>query len=182
MGLLRFETVEDNMLLAQSWIARYAAGPGILGFGGSIRTENDLRRRAKAALAIFGLEDLADQHVGGLPYGIMRRAEIAAAVAAGPDLLMLDEASAGLSPVEARGLGDEFLALRDELGLTLMIIEHHVPLIAGVSDYVYCLESGRLISEGIPSAVTSDPKVITSFLGRSQTVRQAATGSRRGVR
>jgi ABC-type branched-subunit amino acid transport system ATPase component/ABC-type branched-subunit amino acid transport system permease subunit len=182
MGLLRFETVEDNMLLAQNWIARYSAGPGILGFGGSVRTEGDLRRRAQAALAIFGLEDLADRQVGGLPYGVMRRAEIAAAVASGPDLLMLDEASAGLSPAEARGLGDEFLALRDELGLTLMIIEHHVPLIAGVSDYVYCLESGRLISEGTPSAVTSDPKVITSFLGRSQTVRQAASGSRRGAR
>jgi branched-chain amino acid transport system ATP-binding protein len=179
MGLLRGETVETNLLLAQHWIARYAAGPGILGLGGVLRTEAELRKRAQAALAIFDLDDLKDQRVGDLPYGVMRRAEIAGTVAAGPALLMLDEASAGLSPAEARELGEQFLALRGELGLTLMIIEHHVPLIARVSDYVYCLDSGQLISEGHPGDVTRDARVIESFLGRSETVRKAAAGKAR---
>ncbi|MBI4728527.1 MAG: branched-chain amino acid ABC transporter ATP-binding protein/permease [Acidobacteria bacterium] len=167
MGLLTAETVEQNLLLAQHWIASYPAGVGILGFGGTPGTERQLRRRARAALAIFGLEDLAGHRVGDLPYGVMRRCEIAAAVAAGPDLLMLDEASAGLAPEEARALGDQFMALRAELGLTLLVIEHHVPLIARVTDYLYCLESGRLIAHGPPARVTSDPKVVESFMGRS---------------
>jgi len=172
MGLVRAETVRDNLLLAQHWIAGYSAGLGILGFDGAVRTEAELRRRSQAALAIFDLEGLEDHHVGDLPYGLMRRVEIAAAVAAGPELLMLDEASAGLAPEEARQLGDQFLALRSELDLTLIVIEHHVPLIARVTDYIYCLESGRLICEGHPSDVTSDPKVVESFMGRSHSARR----------
>ena len=93
-------------------------------------------------------------------------------VAAGPDLLLLDEATAGLGPEESQALGDRFLALREDLGLTLVVIEHHVPLIARVCDYCYCLESGVLIAEGTPARVTADPKVVESFLGRSA----AATG------
>jgi len=174
MGLLRAESIETNMLLAQHWLAAYPASLGILGFGAAGRTEAELRRRAAAAMDVFGLTELAGQRVGDLPYGLMRRAEIAAAVSAGPELLMLDEASAGISPEEARGLGDEMLALRDELELTLLVIEHHVPLIARVSDYIYCLESGKLISEGTAAQVTTDPRVVTSFLGRSATVRRAA--------
>ncbi len=68
-------------------------------------------------------------------------------------------------------LGDRFLALRDELGLTLVVIEHHVPLIARVCDYCYCLESGRLIAEGAPDAVTAQPAVVESFLGRGALAR-----------
>jgi branched-chain amino acid transport system ATP-binding protein len=96
----------------------------------------------------------------------MRVVEIAAAVASGPDLLLLDEASAGLTPEEAHALGDRFRALRDELGLTLVVIEHHVPLIAATCDYCYCLESGGLIAEGSPAQVTAEARVVESFLGR----------------
>jgi branched-chain amino acid transport system ATP-binding protein len=93
--------------------------------------------------------------------------ELASAVASGADLLFFDEASAGLGPDEAQALGDRFHALRDELGLTLVVIEHHVPLIARTCDYVYCLASGRLLAEGEPAAVQRDPEVIAEFLGRS---------------
>jgi branched-chain amino acid transport system ATP-binding protein len=102
----------------------------------------------------------------------MRTVEIAAAVASGPDLLLLDEASAGLGPEESQALGDRFLALRGELGLTLVVIEHHVPLIARVCDYCYCLESGALIAEGTPAEVTAQPQVIASFLGRAAAQEQ----------
>jgi ABC-type branched-subunit amino acid transport system ATPase component/ABC-type branched-subunit amino acid transport system permease subunit len=166
MGLVRAETVRENVLLAQAWLARYPAAVGILGLGGVVGTERELRRRADMALELFGLTHLADETLGGLPYGTMRSVEIAAAVAAGPDLLMLDEASAGLTPEEAFGLGERFEALRADLGLTLVVIEHHVPLIARVCDYCYCLESGKLIAEGTPSDVTAQPRVVESFLGR----------------
>jgi ABC-type branched-subunit amino acid transport system ATPase component/ABC-type branched-subunit amino acid transport system permease subunit len=165
MGLVRAETVAENVLLAQTWMADYVPALGILGLGSTIRRERELRSRAQAALEVFGLRDLAEERLGDLPYGTMRRVEIASAVAAGPDLLLLDEATAGLGPEESHALAGTFLELRDELGLTLVVIEHHVPVIARVCDYAYCLESGALIAEGAPADVTADPAVVASFLG-----------------
>ncbi|HVE95100.1 MAG TPA: ATP-binding cassette domain-containing protein [Acidimicrobiales bacterium] len=175
MGLVRAETVRENVLLAQTWLAKYPAAAGLLALGATLSTERDLRRRADAALELFGLDHLAEERLGDLPYGTMRIVEIASAVAAGPDLLLLDEATAGLGPEESQALGDRFLALREELGLTLVVIEHHVPLIARVCDWCYCLESGALIADGRPNEVTADARVIESFLGRSA----AATGGRK---
>jgi branched-chain amino acid transport system ATP-binding protein len=175
LGLVRAETVLENVLLGQSWLARYPPAPGLLGLGGAVRTERDLRERARVALEVFGLEHLVDQRLGDLPYGTMRIVEIAAAVAAGPDLLMLDEATAGLGPEESYALGERFLALRAELDLALVVVEHHVPLIARVCDYAYCLESGALIAEGPPAELTRDPQVVASFLGRIGTATGTTT-------
>jgi ABC-type branched-subunit amino acid transport system ATPase component/ABC-type branched-subunit amino acid transport system permease subunit len=149
MGLLRAETVERNVLLTQTWLSG----------------ERAMRKRVAAALDLFGLADLADERLGDLPYGTMRLVEIAGAVAAGPDLLLLDEATAGLGPDESQDLADRFLLLREELGLTLVVIEHHVPVIARVCDFVYCLEAGTVIAEGEPAEVTAQPRVVESFLG-----------------
>lgn len=168
MGLVRDQTVEDNVLLAQHWLADYDEWLGTMKLGGSVRTEAELRARAELALEIFGLERYRDVRLGSLPYGTMRMCELASAVASGSDLLFFDEASAGLAPDEAHGLADRFLALRRELGLTLVVIEHHVPLIARVCDYVYCLASGRQLAEGEPASVQSNPEVVAEFLGRSQ--------------
>jgi ABC-type branched-subunit amino acid transport system ATPase component/ABC-type branched-subunit amino acid transport system permease subunit len=172
MGLVRDETVRENVLLAQTWMAEYGPVSGLFGLGSTVPRERELRRRADLALELFGLDHLANERLGDLPYGTMRIVEIASAVAAGPDVLMLDEATAGLGPEESHALADEFLALRDELGLTLVVIEHHVPFIARVCDYCYCLESGKLIAEGTPASVTAQPQVVASFLGRAA----AATG------
>ncbi len=167
MGLVRPQTVEDNVLLAQTWLANYDDWAGILRAFGTVRTERELRHRAELALEIFGLERYRNKELGSLPYGTMRMCELASAVASGADLLFFDEASAGLAPDEAHGLADRFHALRDELGLTLVVIEHHVPLIARVCDYVYCLASGRQLAEGEPASIQDNPEVIAEFLGRS---------------
>ncbi len=172
MGLVRAETVRQNVLLAQTWLVPTPAAAGLFGLGQSVREEHDLRRRADLALELFGLGHLADVRLGDLPYGTTRIVEIAASIATGPELLLLDEPSAGLGPEESHALADSLLALRAELGMTLVVIEHHVPLIARVCDYAYCLESGSLIAEGRPDVVTQQPQVIASFLGRSD----AATG------
>ena len=165
LGLVRAETVVENVLLAQSWLAPYPAAAGIVGLGSSVRTERELRRRAGLALELFGLAHLRRRRLGDLPYGTMRIVEIASAIAIGPDLLMLDEATAGLGPEESNDLAARLLAARDELGITLVVVEHHVPLVARLCDYVYCLESGRLIAQGTPGEVTDQPEVIASFLG-----------------
>jgi len=171
MGLVRADTVRENVLLAQTWLAPTPAGVSILGLGTSVNEERELRRRADLALELFGLAHLADERLGDLPYGTMRTVEIASAVAAGPDLLLLDEATAGLGPDESHALGDRMLALRDVLGVTLVVIEHHVPVISRVCDYVYCLESGVQIAEGSPAHVIAQPQVVESFLGRTEAAR-----------
>ncbi len=167
MGLVRNQSVEDNVLLAQHWLADYDDWLGVMKLGGAVRTEAELRVRAELALEIFGLEDHRQDRLGSLSYGTMRMVELASAVASGSDLLFFDEASAGLAPNEAHALADRFLALRQELDLTLVVIEHHVPLIARVCDYVYCLASGRQLAEGEPASVQSNPEVVAEFLGRS---------------
>jgi len=167
MGLLRPETVQDNVLLAQHWLARYPSWAGILRLGDTTLTERRLRQRAELALELFGLTGLRHEPLGALPYGTMRMVELASAVATGADLLLFDEATAGLGPEEAHGLADVWLRLRGELGLTLLVIEHHVPMIARTCDYVYALASGRTLAEGRPADVQSNPDVVAEFLGRS---------------
>jgi ABC-type branched-subunit amino acid transport system ATPase component/ABC-type branched-subunit amino acid transport system permease subunit len=174
MGLLRPETVEDNVLLAQTWLARYPSWAGILRLGDTAPTERELRRRAGLALELFGLEHLRHERLGALPYGTMRLVELASAVATGADLLLFDEATAGLGPEEAHVLADVWMRLRGELGLTLLVIEHHVPMIARTCDYVYALASGHQLAEGRPAEVQSNPDVIAEFLGRSTIERSGA--------
>jgi ABC-type branched-subunit amino acid transport system ATPase component/ABC-type branched-subunit amino acid transport system permease subunit len=174
MGLLRPETVEDNVLLAQHWLARYPSWAGIARLGGAVPTERELRRRAGLALELFGLEELRGERLGALPYGTMRMVELASAVSTGADLLLFDEATAGLGPEEAHDLADVFLRLRRELGLTLLVIEHHVPMIARTCDYVYALASGRQLAQGRPADVQSNPEVVAEFLGRSTVERADA--------
>ncbi len=171
MGLIRAQSVEDNVLLAQHWLADYDEWLGVMKLGGVVRTEAELRLRAELALEIFGLEKHRHDRLGSLSYGTMRMVELASAVASGSDLLFFDEASAGLAPDEAHALADRFLALRRELGLSLVVIEHHVPLIARTCDYVYCLASGRKLAEGEPASVQTNPDVVAEFLGRSEIKR-----------
>jgi ABC-type branched-subunit amino acid transport system ATPase component/ABC-type branched-subunit amino acid transport system permease subunit len=167
LGLVRAERVLDNVLLAQHWLASYPAAAGIVGLGDALRTEAELRDRARLALRCFGLERVADVPLAALPYGTMRLTEIAAVVAAGPQLLLLDEATAGLGADEAARLADRLIALRDALDLSLVVIEHHVPFIRRTCDWVYCLESGRALADGPPETVAADPAVVASFLGSS---------------
>ena len=124
-----------------------------------------LRRRADAILEILHLGDLRDSPVQGLPYGTLKRVEIATALATDPDILLLDEPSSGMGPEEAHHLGDELLELRNVFDLSILMIEHHVPLVVRVCDYVYVLNFGRLLTEGLPAAVQTHPEVVAAYLG-----------------
>ena len=118
-----------------------------------------------AILEILELGDLRDRPVRGLPYGVLKRVEIATALATDPDLLMLDEPGSGMGPEEADHLGDELLALREEFDLSIIMIEHHVPLVVRICDYVYCLNFGQLLTEGLPTDVRNHPEVVAAYLG-----------------
>ena len=165
VGLVKSETVLVNMLTAQHARVDYGAVAGMLGSPQTWRTERQLRRRADAILEVLNLAHLRDEPVQGLPYGTLKRVEIATALATDPDLLMLDEPGSGMGPDEAQQLGDELLQLRQEFELTILMIEHHVPLVVRVCDYVYVLNFGQLLTEGLPQDVRAHPEVVAAYLG-----------------
>jgi branched-chain amino acid transport system ATP-binding protein len=165
VGLVKGATVRDNLVTAQYLQADYGAVAGMMGSRRSLATERLLRGRAEALADAVGLGDLLDTQVAGLPYGTLKRVEIAAVLATDPEVLLLDEPSSGMGPEEAHRLGDTLLALRREFGVAIVMIEHHVPLVVRVCDYVYCLDFGQLLTHGSPQEVRNHPQVVAAYLG-----------------
>jgi branched-chain amino acid transport system ATP-binding protein len=165
VGLVKGATVRDNLLTAQHLRARYGTVAGMLGSPSSRAAERELRRRADDIAGVMGLGDLLDTQVAGLPYGTLKRIEIATVLASDPEVLLLDEPSSGMGPEEAHALGDMLLALRRDFGLSILMIEHHVPLVVRVCDYVYCLNFGEMLAEGPPDAVRNHPQVVAAYIG-----------------
>jgi branched-chain amino acid transport system ATP-binding protein len=165
VGLVKGATVRENLVTAQYLQAGYGTVAGMFGSRGSLVGERRLRRKAEALADVLGLTDLLDTQVSGLPYGTLKRVEIATVLATDPDLLLLDEPSSGMGPEEARQLGDSLLALRDMFSLSIAMIEHHVPLVVRVCDHVYCLDFGQLVTDGPPQQVRKHPQVIAAYLG-----------------
>ncbi len=165
VGLVKGSTVRENLKTAQHLQAEYATIAGMLGVPRTYSTERELTRRADLLLDILDLGDLADTRVAGLPYGVLKRVEVATVLATDPDVLLLDEPSSGMGPEEAHALGDTLLELRREFGLSIVMIEHHVPLVVRVCDYVYCLNFGELLAEGKPDEVRNHPEVVRAYLG-----------------
>jgi len=165
VGMVKSETVLENLLTAQHTKTQYGALQALAGSGVVRQREKELVKRAEAILELLGLGDIRDRRLGALPYGTLKLLELGCALATDPDLLLLDEPSSGMGPEESHQLGDRLLALRKELGVTMLLIEHHVPLVAAVCDYVYVLNFGRLLAEGDPDHVRNHPEVVAAYLG-----------------
>jgi branched-chain amino acid transport system ATP-binding protein/branched-chain amino acid transport system permease protein len=140
----------------------------LLGAPWTRRADRAARREARATLAEAGLTEWADRPADVLPSGLRRRLEIVRALATRPRLLLLDEPAAGLSPSEIKDLDAYLVRLREERGVAIVLVEHHMDLVMAVSDRITVLDYGRVIASGTPEAVRANPAVIEAYLGAAQ--------------
>ena len=158
-------SVEDNVRIGLHNQVRYGMLSGIFRMPGYWRGEREMHERALDLLSIFDMQDLANHQAGSLPYGAQRRLEILRALATNPSLLLLDEPAAGMNPNETEELMETIEIVRKRFGVTVLLIEHDMKLVSGICEYLYVLNFGRLLAEGTPKEVLSNPEVVKAYLG-----------------
>ncbi|WP_067463246.1 ABC transporter ATP-binding protein [Nocardia amamiensis] len=165
LGLFEHMSVRDNVLVGAHHRARAGFGAAALRLPRVRREERRLVADVSQLLERLDLAEVADHPAAGLPFGTLKRVELARALACRPRLLMLDEPVNGLSHGEVAEFAELVRDLRAELGLTVIVVEHHMGFVMGICDRVVCLDFGRVIAEGTPAQVQRHPDVIAAYLG-----------------
>ncbi|HVF52569.1 MAG TPA: branched-chain amino acid ABC transporter ATP-binding protein/permease [Actinomycetota bacterium] len=167
IGLTKDLSVRENFLLAQHVSARYGITRALLLTPGAADTEKRMNRRADEAIEALGFAQFTDTEVRNLSHGQQRLVELGCMLVTSPDLLLLDEPSAGMSPAAVENLGERLRDIRDELGRTVLLIEHHIPLVLDVCDYIYVLNFGKVLAHGTTEEIGRKPEVIGAYFGEA---------------
>ena len=160
-------TVLENLLIAQHSHLNTSLLAGLLRTPGYRRSEREALERACFWLDRIGLSDMANREAGNLAYGQQRHLEIARCMLTQPKLLLLDEPAAGLNPRETAELDKMIIELRSDYQLTVLLIEHDMQLVMGISDRIVVLDQGRKIASGTPEEIRNNPRVIKAYLGEA---------------
>ena len=175
--LFRGLTVEENLLAAQHRHLSASPFAAMLRLPSWRRDEADARERVERMLQTVDLRPWRNRFPWELSYGTVRFLELAAVLSLRPTVLLLDEPATGIQQKEVEALGPMLKRVRDEVGCAIFLIEHDMGLLMGVSERVYALDFGKMISEGTPAEVTADPRVLESYLGRTRRGLGVAEGA-----
>jgi branched-chain amino acid transport system ATP-binding protein len=157
-------TVFENLMVATHLHNKTGLWGSLVVSGGAVAEEARAQERVNSVLRLMDLEDIADQRVGDLPFGVLRLVEVARTLVTGARLVCFDEPASGLDSSETERLLDWFRFLR-QIGITLLVIEHDVAFVVRLCDHIYVLDQGRLIAHGTPDQIQRNPEVIASYLG-----------------
>jgi len=166
--LFREMSVVENLLVAQHMQANRNLIAGILNTPGYRRAENQALDRAFYWLEVVEMVECANRLAGTLSYGQQRRLEIARAMCTGPEMICLDEPAAGLNPVETHALSQIVRTLRQQHGVTVLLIEHDMGMVMSIADWVIVLDHGNVIARGTPEAIQTNASVIAAYLGTDE--------------